>query len=198
MRHWRSLMIGLGLLLALGVANRAILGHERTLADGRVLLLELAPVDPRSMMQGDYMALRFAAAREIDAAVDPNCANAAAREAQETTATNPARDRPDCILTQTGWARTHLADGYAVFALDEHGVGRLLRIQDAPTPVKPGQVAVRFRRRGWEGIRIASNAWFFAEGQAERFEPAHYGELRVAANGTALLTGLRDAQRKRL
>jgi uncharacterized membrane-anchored protein len=36
-------------------------GHEQTLAQGDLILLELAPVDPRSLMQGDYMALRFAA-----------------------------------------------------------------------------------------------------------------------------------------
>ena len=29
------------------------------MANGRIVLLELAPVDPRSLMQGDYMALRF-------------------------------------------------------------------------------------------------------------------------------------------
>src|SRR5690606_11199752 len=30
-----------------------------------IVLLELAPVDPRSLMQGDYMALRFAVANDI-------------------------------------------------------------------------------------------------------------------------------------
>ena len=48
------------LLLVIGVALWAVRGHERTLAEGRVALFELAPVDPRSMMQGDYMALAFA------------------------------------------------------------------------------------------------------------------------------------------
>src|SRR5690606_25902471 len=36
-----------------------ILVRERHLTDGEIVLLELAPVDPRSLMQGDYMALRF-------------------------------------------------------------------------------------------------------------------------------------------
>jgi uncharacterized membrane-anchored protein len=48
------------LLLVIGVALLVVRGHERTLAQGRVALFELAPVDPRSMMQGDYMALAFA------------------------------------------------------------------------------------------------------------------------------------------
>ena len=46
-------------LLVMAVAGYAVLGHERTLRDGQLVLLRLAPVDPRSLMQGDYMALRF-------------------------------------------------------------------------------------------------------------------------------------------
>lgn len=50
-------------LLVLAVVNWTIYARERHLAEGRVVLLELAPVDPRSLMQGDYMALAFAVAR---------------------------------------------------------------------------------------------------------------------------------------
>src|ERR1700754_1132632 len=49
-----------GLVLILGIANWAILGRERLKASGTLVYLELAPVDPRSLMQGDYMALRYA------------------------------------------------------------------------------------------------------------------------------------------
>ena len=55
----------LGAVLILGGVNLSIAGHERTLNEGRVVLLELAPRDPRSLMQGDYMALRFAIARPV-------------------------------------------------------------------------------------------------------------------------------------
>ena len=48
------------LVLVCGLALQAIRDKEAILAQGRVLRLELAPVDPRSLMQGDYMALRFA------------------------------------------------------------------------------------------------------------------------------------------
>ena len=46
-------------LAILALANHAIYSKERLLAEGHVVLLDLAPVDPRSLMQGDYMALRF-------------------------------------------------------------------------------------------------------------------------------------------
>jgi len=56
MRKWIALATGFAML---ATANYAIYGKEQLLTDGRIVLLELAPVDPRSLMQGDYMALRF-------------------------------------------------------------------------------------------------------------------------------------------
>ena len=52
-------------LLILATINFMIMEKERTLADGRTMLLRLAPRDPRSLMQGDYMILRYAIAREV-------------------------------------------------------------------------------------------------------------------------------------
>jgi len=48
-----------GFIILAGV-NYTIYSREQLLHDGRIVLLELAPVDPRSLMQGDYMALDFA------------------------------------------------------------------------------------------------------------------------------------------
>lgn len=39
--------------------NVSIYDREQTISNGETLLLELAPVDPRSIMQGDYMRLRY-------------------------------------------------------------------------------------------------------------------------------------------
>lgn len=56
------------LLLVLGAVNWSIYGKERIIRSGEVIYLELMPVDPRSLMQGDYMALRFRLAQEIESA----------------------------------------------------------------------------------------------------------------------------------
>ena len=61
----RSALIGLGLAATLLGVGWGVWSNERIIADGRVVLLELAPVDPRSLMQGDYMALNFAWPRDI-------------------------------------------------------------------------------------------------------------------------------------
>jgi uncharacterized membrane-anchored protein len=47
-------------LLVLGVANAAIWQKEHLIRTGAVVFVELVPADPRSLMQGDYMSLRFA------------------------------------------------------------------------------------------------------------------------------------------
>lgn len=59
-------LIALGALLVLGALNVAIAGKERIKRSGEVVYLSLAPVDPRSLIQGDYLALRFALARDIE------------------------------------------------------------------------------------------------------------------------------------
>ena len=49
-------------LVILAFVNVGIAGRERLVTEGRVVLLRLSPVDPRSLMQGDYMRLNFEAA----------------------------------------------------------------------------------------------------------------------------------------
>lgn len=60
----KAIAVAAGLLM-LGAVNWGIYGRERLLESGQVVLLELVPVDPRSLMQGDYMALRFKVADEV-------------------------------------------------------------------------------------------------------------------------------------
>ena len=66
----RRLIIALAGVLILIVANVGIYQKQRLVDSGRVVLLELAPVDPRSLMQGDYMALRFRVADAAFSSVD--------------------------------------------------------------------------------------------------------------------------------
>lgn len=65
----RTLLIVTTLLLLVAV-NFTIYQREKLISSGREVLLELAPVDPRSLMQGDYMALRFQIANQAFARQD--------------------------------------------------------------------------------------------------------------------------------
>ena len=153
------------LLLVSAAAGFAVQGHERTLSNGRIVLIELAPVDPRSLMQGDYMALRFQADSQLP--------------------------RPEAVA-----GRLPKMPTYAYLALDESGRARYVATGDV-LPAPAGQIALRLRARDG-AYSIGPNAFFFQEGQAEVYAPARWGEFRVADDGKALLTDLRDAGLRRL
>jgi uncharacterized membrane-anchored protein len=166
--------------LAWGVAVLAIVGYsiaakEELLDSGKVTYLELAPVDPRSLMQGDYMALRFSIAND-------------ARPDMES-------DKP---AEGSGSRRKRLAtaDGYIVAALDPDSVSHYKRLDDG-SPLAPGEILLRYRVRKGQ-VKFATNAYFFEEGTAKRYQQARYGEFRVAPDGELLLTGLRDKALKPL
>ena len=55
----RLLCLIAGALLIFGLVNWDVRGKEQVIANGQPVLVKLVPVDPRSLMQGDYMALRF-------------------------------------------------------------------------------------------------------------------------------------------
>ncbi|HEY0086761.1 MAG TPA: GDYXXLXY domain-containing protein [Allosphingosinicella sp.] len=59
----KLLAIASGLVL-LAVVNFGIWQREQLLRDGDIVLLRLAPIDPRSLVQGDYMRLNFEIARD--------------------------------------------------------------------------------------------------------------------------------------
>ena len=61
MRKLLAVAAGLAILLAVNVG---IYQREQLLRDGQIVLLRLAPVDPRSLMQGDYMQLNFELANQ--------------------------------------------------------------------------------------------------------------------------------------
>ena len=78
--RWLTL---LGAALVFGALNFSIVGKENIKRSGEVVLLQLAPIDPRSLMQGDYMALRFALVQELDKTLGRDAAPSAASGPRE-------------------------------------------------------------------------------------------------------------------
>ncbi|MFQ5401617.1 MAG: GDYXXLXY domain-containing protein [Anaerolineae bacterium] len=62
----RYLILWLVALLSLGVVNGLVYQRERLAASGQVVFLKLAPVDSRSLIQGDYMRLRYDISGEVE------------------------------------------------------------------------------------------------------------------------------------
>lgn len=56
----RRILFWVGLALVLVTVNGQIAAKQAILSGGTAMLAPLRPVDPRSLMQGDYMALAYA------------------------------------------------------------------------------------------------------------------------------------------
>lgn len=60
----KNIIFFISALVVFAVFNYGIYQKEQIKAEGETVFLELAPVDPRSLMQGDYMQLRYKIERE--------------------------------------------------------------------------------------------------------------------------------------
>jgi uncharacterized membrane-anchored protein len=57
------IILNLGLLLFL--FNASVMHKEDLMKEGSLVFIELAPVDPRSLMQGDYMRLSYRISQDL-------------------------------------------------------------------------------------------------------------------------------------
>lgn len=74
MKKYSRILILANLVLLLGYFNWSVFKKEQTLKDGQLVLLRLAPVDPRSLMQGDYMRLNYEIASSSSRLIDKQTA----------------------------------------------------------------------------------------------------------------------------
>ena len=152
--------IAASLLLTLVVANGAIWQKEALISSGRPVFIELAPVDPRSLMQGDYMALNFQM---------------------------PALDREDI---------TTLRRAMVIAQVDGRGVAVMQGLAGTRS-LAPDEILIELVQTG-SGLRPATDAWYFKEGEAQRWSKAKYGEFRIDDKGRALLVNLRGPALEKL
>lgn len=154
------------LFVMLGLVNWSIFNKEQHLAHGQSIFLALAPVDPRSLIQGDYMALDFQIAREIHSAV-PNLST-------RTTVTKQKNN----------------SDGYVVVSLDDKNRATFSNIFSADSYAENERV-LHYRIRDGQ-VKLATNAFFFQEGHADKYTAAKYGHFRVNTEGELLLVSMHN------
>ncbi len=165
------------LVLLLVGFNWSALNKEGLRRDGAVVLLELAPIDPRALLLGDFMVLNYRL-------------NRTATDALRAAHPRVSADRRDL-------GRYPLPeDGLAVLRLNADRVASFSRLDDG-SPLAPDELRVFFRVRSGE-VLLAASAFFFQEGYAKDFDQARYGELRVGPNGKSLLVHLRDKDLRRI
>jgi uncharacterized membrane-anchored protein len=161
MKKYKWIIILLNLALLLVYFNHSIVKKEELLKDGQLVLLELAPVDPRSLMQGDYMRLRYKISEEL------HSENIQKR-------------------------------GYCVVRLDSSGVANRIRFQKDLTPLNEGEFFIEYTSPNQWNVNIGAESYFFQEGQAEKYENAKYGGVKIDKNGNSILIGLYDEHQKKI
>jgi uncharacterized membrane-anchored protein len=161
MKKYKWIVILINLIILLGLFNNSILQKEELLTNGQLVLLELAPADPRSLMQGDYMRLRYAISDNINS---------------------------DSISKR----------GFYIVKLEANGIAKKVRIQENKTPINNNEFLIAYTSKKWRNINIGAESYFFQEGEADKYEGAKYGGIKVDSQGNSLLIGLYDENRKKI
>lgn len=163
-RSWIAIALTVVILVFFNVS---IYDREQTISNGETLLLELAPVDPRSLMQGDYMQLRYVV--------------------EDSVPVDELKDHE---------RRGHLVlrgdnENVAQFVRIHNGEAleqgeRLVRFH------RPSFLGVAL---GSLQVMIVPDDFFFQEGHGELYEDAQYGVFKFDDRGRYLLVGLADNER---
>lgn len=162
-------LIVVGAVLTLGAANYSIWQKERVISQGQKVYVALAPRDPRSLMQGDYMALNFGMPGGVI----------------EALGGESSWWREDD--TQKPMSRRNTV----VAKLDARGVATVLRVAADKETLAASELLLPVQYKGGRWA-LVTDAFFFPEGAGKSLEGAKFGELRALGNGQALLVGLAD------
>ena len=180
----RRLFILVVLVLFLGGYGLAAHRMETVRADGKTILLALAPVDPRAPLMGDYMALRYVVNNDIRKAL------AGQKNAQGNAQENAAKADQKAA---TAREQKRNAEGLAVLRITNDPVPQaatFVRLDDG-SPLQADEFLLAYRLRGYE-VTSAALAFYFQEGTARQYAGAKFGVFKLAADGKTLLVGLCD------
>jgi uncharacterized membrane-anchored protein len=162
-KHTVPIFIWLGVVLLL--INVGIYRKEHHLASGQTVCLRLAPVDPRSLMQGDYMALDFALARKIE--------NALKRDDNRSAKPLPNRS------------------GTVILRLEANCTTSFVSL-DTGRPLRAGEIRMAYRVRNHR-VSFSTDAFFFKEGTGNLYANARYGVFKLNDRHQPLLYALKNA-----
>ena len=187
-------LVGVFVIALLGAVNYKVQQFEDVLATGKPVVLKIAPVDPRSLMQGDYMVLNYAILSEFQQSqVLP--------ESNESLESNEPIDTVESNET-TGIDEPSPSEkkAYILVHLDKNHVATFCEAQsEIPTDFKhcTPNVYLPIRYNGGWLPELPSQDYFFAEGKGEYYAQAEYAEYRFK-DGILLLARLLDKDLKGL
>ena len=154
--------------------------RDQLILTGKEILLELAPVDPLSLLQGQYMIINFALEREKIEVKEEDI------------------DSGRIHLSPNGSARI-------VLRYNESGVANFNRLEDDQLLASNEilfKIKARSRRENgskyFYRIDVEQESFLFKENTEKIYETAKYGVFRVNQDGDYVLVDLADKDLKRL
>lgn len=135
--------------------------------------LELTPVDPRSLLQGDYMTLNYDITDRAEEAIYNRMYN--------------NKDENSKFLD--------MRRGYIVIRLNENRVAEFVKITKEKTD-KKGLFFIAFKRDGFN-VNINANSYLFQEGTGDKYQNACYSKVVLVGNNLRLID-LRDKDFKEI
>lgn len=172
-------------LLAMSVSAKLIVNNERQMQVSQPVYLSLRPVDPRSILQGDYMRLRYElfftnADESITTSIDSNANNTTNFESEANTEANV--DSLDDFIS--GKHRL-----LAFVELDNKRKVVSTRLQGADARHTQPLVLKNPKNR-LRDVYVAANSFLFAEGLASCYDEAEFAKVLVDAEGNTILQSL--------
>lgn len=185
-------LLALSVLLPLTVSQWQTSGYERILRSGQSVLLRLQPVDPRSLMQGDYMVINYELTGTIQRELERSIIH-------ENTSANMS-DRLEKSLSLSDGVR-FLAEVKMIDGVAEQPVAFYEPHEVTDFRTREGTVYLPFVLKS-ESTRYVvspsfSTDFFFNEGAASAYEQARFVELAVG-EGRVMLRALLDIDRNKI
>jgi len=196
-----------GVVAVYGSSGWFVYAQERILRHGISFDLELMPADPRALMQGDYMALRFGLSQSIRLLqyqhpqldwphmqlkvwVLPRKRSGARLYAVQLHSQSYLVQHVQRPL----YAHYQLGGVWAQQRQDPHPVLNLVPIHDLS--VLDNAIAITMQKKLGEWTPDGVNAWFFPEGQALNYSRARWGRFKADGRGAVVLETLLNARRE--
>ncbi|MBQ3438004.1 MAG: GDYXXLXY domain-containing protein [Fusobacterium sp.] len=119
--------------------------------------LKLVPVDPRSLMQGDYMILNYEISENV----------------------------MEKICESVNENHSFLKKGYIVAKIDDNKIAQFVDVVKKPFETSEF-IFIAFKYNGYD-IKINADTFFFQEGEAETYQNAKFSKVVLIKNTLRLI-----------
>lgn len=157
----------------------SIMGFESHKKQGDDVYVSLLPADPRSLLQGDYMALRY----ELHIN-NPNI------KSEHNHSNENSDETFDNNNYEWEYNNPHIQDRHKLTLWIKKDDKNILTQSYFDKQQNTTPLIVKNPNNWLDTLYPASNSFFFAEGLGECYENAKFAHLKVDTTGKPLLVGL--------